>query len=195
MEIGPDILAVAAQTVLWRIHATAGEHVLPWNVMRTFGPTTARFDPHPPPPGDRSGELVLYLAVDVQTCLAEVFQRTRVVNRRLRSPYLTSLNCTRVVRLLDLSGTWPTQAGASQALHSGRTDVARGWARAIRAAFPDLDGLWHPSSMNANRPCVTLFAPANDALPADPRLSLPLAHPGLASALAGAAARVGYRLL
>lgn len=163
--------------------------------MRTYGPTTARFDPHPPPPGESSGERVLYLALDVHTCLAEVFQRTRVVNRRRRSPYLTGFTGTRPLRLLDLAGTWPTRAGTSQALNSGRTDISRAWARAIRAAFPDLDGLWHPSSMNANQPCLALFAPAVDALPDDPRLSLPLSHPRLAVALADAAARIGYRLL
>lgn len=163
--------------------------------MRAYGPTTARFDPHPLPPGDRSGELVLYLASNVQTCLAGVFQRTRVINRRWRSPYLTGLNCTRAIRLLDLSGAWPTKASASQALNSGRTDVARAWARAIRAAYPELDGVWYPSSMNGNRPCVALFAPGRDALPVDPRLSLPMAHPGLAAPLADAAARIGYRLL
>lgn len=194
-ELGPDMVALAPHTVLWRIAPTAGEHVLAWNVMRGYGPTTARFDPHPPPPGEGSGERVLYLALAVQTCVAEVFQDTRVVNRRRRAPYLTGFRPRRTLGLLDLAGTWPTRAGASQALNSGPTELSRAWARAIRAAFPALDGLWYPSSMNGNEPSVALFAPAADALPDEPLISVPLAHPGLAEALAAAAQAVGYLLL
>jgi hypothetical protein len=194
--VGPDLVAVARHTVLWRMHHTSGPHVLAWNAMRAYGPVaTARFDPHPPPPGAGSGERVLYVGLDVQTCLAEVFQRTRVVNRRRGAPYVTGFSLTRTARLLDLSGSWPTRAGASQALNSGRTDVSRMWARAIRTAFPKIDGVWYPSSMNGNQPCVALFGPAADALPAAPKLSLPLSHPGLTTALARAATAVGYAFL
>ena len=195
VTLGADVVALAPHTVLWRVHRTAGPHALGWNEMRAFGPTDARFDPHPPPPDDRSGELVLYLALDVVTCLAEVFQTTRVLARRRGEPYLTGLRLTRSVHLLDLAGRWPTRAGASQLLNSGRRDRAREWARSIRAAYPDVDGLWHPSSMYAGRPCVTLWAPAQDALPAEPLLSEPLAHPGMTGALAAAASEIGYRLL
>ncbi|MDX6255150.1 MAG: hypothetical protein QOJ11_1484 [Frankiales bacterium] len=198
-EIGTrddDVLAVASHTVLWRIHATAGEHVVPWNELRHFGPLPgSRFDPHEPPPHEqRAG--VVYLAVDIATCVAEVYQATRTVNRQDRSPYLTGLRLTRTVRLLDLHGTWPTRAGASQALNStGRRDVTCGWARSIHQAFPVLDGLWHPSSMNAGLPCVTLFETAQDALPDEAEVSLPLSHPSLADALAKVADNLGYTLL
>ena len=60
-------------TVLWRIHATAGEHVMPWNRLRHFGPLDGRFDPHAPPPHEQVAG-VLYLALDVPTCVAEVYQ-------------------------------------------------------------------------------------------------------------------------
>ncbi len=198
-EIGThdeDVVAVVPHTVLWRVHATAGGHVLPWNRLRHFGPLPGcRFDPHEPPPHEQAAG-VLYLALDVPTCLAEVFQDTRIVNRHDRAPYLTGFRLTRTVRLLDLGGTWPTRAGASQAINStGRRAVTRGWARSIRGAFPGLDGLWHPSSMNAGLPCVTLFETAADALPASAVVSLPLAHPALAGALAAAADSLGYGLL
>jgi hypothetical protein len=191
-----DVLAVASHTVLWRIHSTTGEHVTPWNRMRHFGPLPGcRFDPHEPPPHEQPAG-VLYLAIDIATCVAEVFQLARAVNRHERSPYLTGLRLTRTVRLLDLSGTWPTRAGASQALNSsGRRDVTRGWARSIHQAFPTIDGLWHPSSMNGLQPCVTLFESAQDALPDDAEVSLPLSHPALADALAKVADEVGYQLL
>jgi RES domain len=191
-----DVLAVASHTVLWRIHATTGEHVVPWNRLRHFGPLPGcRFEPHDPPPHEQAAG-VLYLAIDVATCVAEVYQGTRTVNRVDRSPYLTGLRLTRTVALLDLAGTWPTRAGASQSINStGRRDVTSGWARSIHQAFPDLDGLWHPSSMNAGQPCVTLFEPAGNALPAEAEVSLPLAHPALADPLAVVANALGYRLL
>jgi hypothetical protein len=191
-----DIVAVITHTELWRVHATAGQHVLPWNQLRHFGPLPGcRFDPHDPPPHEQLAG-VLYLALDVATCVAEVFQDTRVVNRHDRAPFLSAFRLTRTVTLLDLAGTWPTRAGASQAINStGRRDVTRGWARAVHRAFPQLDGLWHPSSMNAGEPCVTLFETAADALPGQPDLSLPLAHPALADALAVTAEGLGYALL
>lgn len=191
-----DVVAVVPYTVLWRIHATASAHVVPWNQLRHFGPLPgARFDPHQPPPHDQQAG-VLYLALDISTCLAEVFQDTRDVNRHDRVPYLTGLRLTRTVALLDLAGTWPTRAGASQAINStGRRAVTRGWARSIHQAFPTLDGLWHPSSMNAGLPCVTLFETAADALPREAEVSVPLGHPALAGAVARAAATLGYGLL
>ncbi|BEP14382.1 RES family NAD+ phosphorylase [Acidothermaceae bacterium B102] len=190
-----DVLAVASHTVLWRIHATAGDHVVPWNQLRHFGPLDGRFDPHEPPPHEQPAG-VLYLAIEVATCVAEVYQSTRVVNRQDRSPYLTGLRLGRTVRLLDLAGDWPTRAGASQAINStGRRDVTRGWTRSIHQAFPALDGLWHPSSMHAGRPCVTLFETAQDALPDEAEVSIPLSHPALADALAKVADNLGYLLL
>jgi hypothetical protein len=190
-----DVVAVVPHTVLWRIHATTGEHVVPWNKLRHYGPLDGRFDPHDPPPHEQAAG-VLYLALDVPTCVAEVYQGTRVVNRHDRSPYLTGLRLTRTVHLLDLEGVWPTRAGASQAINStGRHDVTQGWARSIHHAFPVLDGLWHPSSMNAGLRCVTLFETAADALPADAEVSVPLSHPALADALAAMADGLGYALL
>jgi hypothetical protein len=118
------------------------------------------------------------------------------VNRQDRAPYLTGLRLTRTVQLLDLAGTWPTRAGASQAINStGRRQVTQAWARSMHQAFPALDGLWHPSSMNAGQPCVTLFENAQDALPGDAEVSLPLAHPALADALAKVADELGYTML
>lgn len=137
----------------------------------------------------------MYAALSVVTCLAEVFQAARVVNRRDDSPYLTGFRSARALRLLDLSGLWPTRAGASQAINSGRRDAAQSWARCVRTAFPDLDGVWYPSSMNAGEPCVALFDTASDALPAKPVLSVPLAHPALAEPIAVAVESLGYRLL
>lgn len=190
-----DVVAVAPHSVVFRIHRTVGVHVLGWNGLRHYGPlASARFDPHEPPPREQQ-RAVLYAGLDVVTCLAEVFQSTRQINRHEGAPYLTGFRPLRTLRLLDLTGRWPTRAGCSQAINTGRRDASRSWARSIRGAFPDLDGLWYRSSMNAGKPCVALFDTVTDAMPERPIVSVPLAHPGLAEPVAAAADALGYRLL
>jgi hypothetical protein len=77
-------------TVLWRVHRTSGDHVVPWNQLRYWGPSpTMRFDPHEPPPRTQDRG-VTYTALTVPTALAEVFQQRRVINTRRRTPYLTA---------------------------------------------------------------------------------------------------------
>lgn len=195
-------MAVATFTALARIYRAGGAHPLRWNQFREHGPVaTARFDTHPPGAGAgprRRGaarEAVLYAATDLRTCVAEVFQAARVVDRRTGRPYLSVWRPARTLRLLDLAGTWPTRAGASQAISSGPRDRAREWARAIRAALPDLDGLWYRSSMDSGQPAVCLWPPARDAMPEAPLFNQPLDAPALALPLARMARRLGYRLL
>jgi hypothetical protein len=192
-----DVVAVHTATMLWRVHLTHGRHVVPWNQLRAYGPVpSARFDPQPSPPGVHPVERVGYLACErADTAVAEAFQAHRVLDRQSGRPYLVGLRLAREVRLLDLGGTWPTRAGASQAISSGSRLRARVWARAIRAAHPDLDGVWYPSSTNAGLPCLALWTPAADAMPAHPVVSKPLSDPALAAPLAEAAARLGYRFL
>ena len=195
LEFQPEHLrVVTVETVLWRVHRTSGEHIVPWNQLRHWGPApTMRFDPHDPPARvqDRG---VSYAALSVPTALAEVFQRTRMINTRRGSPYLTAWSPARGLTLLDLTGTWPIQAGASYAINSGRRDHCRAWARAIHTVRPDLDGLWHHSSMTGGD-AVTLFTHAADSFPDRPRLSLPLDHPGLRSHLLAAASQIAYRVV
>lgn len=167
---------VTTDAVVWRVHRTSGEHVVPWHQLRYWGAaSTMRFDPHEPPPHvqDRG---VSYAALDVPTALAEVFQRSRVINTRRGTPYLTAWSPLRPLTMLDLTCTWPIRAGASHAVNTGRRDHCRAWARAIHAARPDLDGLWHRSSVTG-REAVTLFAHAGDSFPERPLMSLPLDRP------------------
>lgn len=138
---------------------------------------------------------MLYAATELRTCVAEVFQTARVVDRRTGAPHVAIWRPARTLRLLDLAGTWPTRAGASQAISSGSRARARAWARAIRAALPDIDGLWYRSSMDSGRPALCLWAPAVDAMPQRPLSNLPLDAPALALPLARMARRLGYRLL
>jgi hypothetical protein len=98
----------------------------------------------------------------------------------------------RSVRLLDLTGGWPTRAGASQAIASGPRGRAQAWARAIYEAYPAVEGLWYPSSMHGGPTALVLFERAEDALPAAPEVAIPLSHPGLLPDLVRAADVLGY---
>ena len=107
-------------------------------------------------------------------------------------PWLVCLELTCRVSLLDLTGPWPTRAGASMALSSGPRARARRWSQAIHAAYPDVEGLYYPSSMNANRPAAMLYERARDAMPDRPSFHRALADPALTPALARAARRFRY---
>lgn len=183
-----------SESVLWRVHRTSGDHVVPWNQLRHWGPSpTMRFDPHEPPPRMQVRG-VSSTALTVPTALAEVFQQRRVINTRRGAPYLTAWAPACALTLLDLTGIWPIQAGASHVINTGRRDHCRAWARTIHTAWPALDGLWHHSSMTGGE-AVTLFTHAGDSFPARPMLSLPLDHPGLRAHLLDAATALGYRVV
>ncbi|HEY3631734.1 MAG TPA: RES family NAD+ phosphorylase [Jatrophihabitantaceae bacterium] len=188
-----DLSALAEHSVLWRLHRCAGENVVPWNELRFWGPSHARFDPQEPPPGP-SERGVSYAALDVATCLAEVFQDRRVVDTSRGAPYLTAWRPTRALHLLDLTGTWPIRNGASHLLNSGPHDLCRGWARAIYTRWPDLDGLWHISAMTG-QPEVTLYTAARDTFPARPLFSRPLDDPGTRGWIAAAAEQINYEVI
>lgn len=169
-----DVLTV--QDVLWRIHRTQGPHVVAWNALRTFGPVaTGRYDPHPLPPG-ASGEGVTYAAGDIATALAEVFQVTRVIDTASSAPQLTAWTPVRPLRLLNLTATWAVRNQASAQLNAAPRRTCQNWARAIRAAWPDLDGLRAVSTMTGS-PTTVLWTPAATSFPALPGFSRPLSHP------------------
>jgi hypothetical protein len=192
--IAPEICALPAGTVLWRIYFRTGARLSRWNGFRTFGPTNARFDHHPPPARRHRTRAILYASESGPTSVAEVFQETRVIDRFARSPALAAFQLVRDLQLLDLTDAWPTRAGASMAIHSGSRARARAWSRAIYAAYPHVEGLRYASSVNAGQPAFALYERARSALPAAAALNLSLAAPGLVAPLAAAAARFGYGL-
>ena len=194
-RIAPAIHVLRSGTLLWRIHFRSGAHPSRWNGFRSFGPTNARFDHHPPPAKRHRTRAILYASESGPTSLAEVFQDARVIDRRANSPALAAFRLTRDVPLLDLTGTWPTRAGASMAIHSGSRAKARAWSRAIYSAYPRIEGLLYASSMNANQPAFALYERARSALPAAPALDLPLTAPGILAPLAAAAIEFGYALM
>lgn len=185
---------LAGDTVLWRVHRSAGGNVVAWDQLRYWGPAAVmRFDAHEPPARvqDRG---VSYTVLAIPTALAEVFQQRRVINTRRDMPYLTGWAPSRTLRLLDLTGGWPIFAGASHVLNTGRRDLCRAWARAIHSAWPELDGLRHRSAMTGGD-AVVLFTAAADSFPSRPLLSLPLNHPGLRTHVLDSAEQISYRVV
>lgn len=187
-----DLVEFAAP--LWRIHRTVGPHVASWNAPRFFGPIAGmRFDPHPNgAPTDHAPVGVHYNASDVDTAVAEVFQRTRVIDPVTGAPYLTGWQPTRPLRLLNLTGTWLIRNRASAALAAGPRATCRAWARAVHEQLPHVEGLFVPSTMTGAEN-VVLWAPALNAAPAAPQFHRPLASPAAWAVLVEAAARIGYR--
>lgn len=198
---GEDVRVVPETTRISRIFTARSTHSQFWNAFRSFGPLPhARFDPHEPGqdggPSQNTHTGVLYFGLSVRTSIAEVFQTTSTVDRVTKGPHLVVLRPRRPLRLLDLSGLWPTRAGASQGISSGPKSTTHQWARAIRAAYPDLDGLWYRSSMDSGEPAMCLWSPqAADALPAQPDFLAPLNHPGLDVPLGRVCEQLGYVLL
>ncbi|RZS43288.1 RES domain-containing protein [Herbihabitans rhizosphaerae] len=202
LRVDEDIVAVHSATRLVRIFAAGGAHRQRWNTFRYTGPLPhGRFDPQEPKPDGSPSTTpehgVVYFGLSVRTSVAEVFQATSVLDRATRRPHLVIVRPRRTLRLLDLSGLWPTRAGASQLISSSGTKaVTQAWARAIRAAHPELDGVWYRSSMDSGSPALALWnPPAADALPANPDVLVPLSYPGLDLPLARVCEELNYTLL
>jgi hypothetical protein len=194
-EIGADERAVPEGAALFRIYLAGGNHPGVWNAFRHYGPVpSGRFDHHVglPHVQDRG---IIYVAWHPRTCLAEVFQAKRRIDMHSRSPLLVGFETVRTLNLLDLTGLWPTRAGASTAINSGPRFRVQAWARRIYEAYPSLDGIYYGSSMDANSGCAALFERARDAVPALPRLHRTLADPLLRSLLQRAALQLNYDLL
>lgn len=191
-RLSPAIHRLAAGTTLWRIYRQAGAHPTSWDRLRHWGPVrTARFDHHEEPARDQARG-ILYGALRVYTCFAEFFQETRVIERTRDAAWLVAFQLVREVALLDLTGAWPTRAGASMAINSGRRDRARAWSRRIYEDYPALQGLWYASSMDSNKPAVALYERAQDALPPRPVFHRALGDPVLDHVVAGAALSFNY---
>lgn len=193
-RLGAEPHVLTAGTVLWRLYCRGGDHPTFWNTFRSFGPTRGRFDHHRPPPRLQSRAIV-YAAGHGPTCLAEVFQDTRVIDREESDPWLVSFALRSDLLLLDLTGTWPTRAGASMAMASGPRPRAQRWSREIYEAFPSLQGIAYSSSMYGNLPTVALYERAAFALPRTPRFHRPLTDPAILPVLMHVARDLGYGLV
>lgn len=201
----------AAGTLHARIFRAGGAHAVEWFEFREFGPLDARFDPHPEPTGEHPGCGVMYTVLEgaragenddavlttaLAACLLEVFQQHRIIRRRAGSPTLAVFETVRPLRLLDLSDSdWVAVAGGNAAIASGDRERAREWARAIRAAYPEVDGVLASSSVVPAARIAALWAPAADALPRHPLALLALDREELTGVIDTIAERYGYLLL
>ena len=198
-EIAPAVKTLRQGTTLARIYFSGGKYPTAWSQTRHFGPTNARFDHHRL---DAKGQpwvqplSVLYCATDATTCLAEVFQHTRRIDRIRDAPWLVVFKLQRSLRLLDLTGAYPTRVGASMAINNTSRVRAREWARRFYPAYPDLHGIFYASSMHANLGAVVLNdrAQALDTLGAHPEFNRALADDALLDMLKHAAQSLGYGL-
>lgn len=190
----PALRTLPSGSRIFRVYFQGGRHPSFWDSFRSFGPTDGRFDHHLPPPRPQARR-IFYAAFQGPTCLAEVFQQTRVVDRVSHDPWMVALVLAAPVELLDLTGPWPTRAGASMALNTGPRPRARRWSQVIYDAYPQVAGLYYPSSMYGNRPAVAFYERALGALPAQPSFHRSLADPALLVPLKRAAQELGYGLV
>jgi RES domain-containing protein len=195
----PTFPEIPVGTQLWRLYFRGGQHPTRWSEFRHVGPLDGRFDHHLP---DEKGDptlqerSVLYAARHPWTCLAEVYQATRVINRDHKQPWLVAFEIAKPVQLLDLTSRFPTQSGASLGLMTGPRSVSRRWARGYYEVYSRAHGLIYPSSMHANQPALVLNdrAEAAGALPVVPAFHRALADPALLTVLRNAARALGYLL-
>lgn len=195
-QLEPHLIRIPAGTLAVRIYHRGGAHPSLWNAFRCFGPTGARFDHHELAeaggPCEQSRGIV-YLARDVPTALAEVFQRTRAVDRTHERPWLVALTFACELSLLDLTDTFCVRAGASMKLVSGPTVHARNWSRGFYDCYPGIHGLYYPSSLT-NRPVIALYERAAELgpFPRAPRFHRALSDALLIEPLRNACREIGY---
>lgn len=193
-RVAPAWRELPAGTLLVRIYSRGGTHPTDWHAFRFYGPVDGRFDHHEPPPSLQARG-ILYGATLAVTCIAERFQAARTIDPFTGEPWLVAFRLRRLVRLLDLTGVWPTRAGASMAINSGQRPRARRWSRMIYAAYPEAEGVWYASSMYRNAPAVALYERARPALPPSPEANRALADPVLQINLENAALELNYALI
>jgi hypothetical protein len=196
--IRSDLRRLPAGTRVWRVYFRGGPHPGRWNLLRAFGPTTARFDHHLPNAAGEAWEqtrAIQYVALDGITPLAEVFQDSRVIDRTARSPWLVAYELADDLDLLDLTGTYPTRAGASMLISCGSRPRARAWSRAFYKAYPRVQGLYYGSCLHRNRPSVALYERAAGVIPPHPSFHRALSDKALWLMLRNVAVKLNYFLL
>ncbi len=139
---------------------------------------------------------VYYAARNAKTCLAEVFQAARRIDRVFQAPWLVVFETRGELKLLDLTGDFATRMGASMAIHSGSRGRARGWARDLYEAYPEIQGILYAASMHGGAPALALNERAlkRPFFPAHPLFHRALADDAMLDTLKHAARDLGYAL-
>jgi hypothetical protein len=198
-KLVPQIHILRAGSVLSRIYYARSPYPQAWNQIRYVGPLNSRWDHHVPvgAGNHRVQERgIYYAAADANTCLAEVFQAARRIDRVFQAPWLVEFETLSPLTLLDLTGDFATRMSASMAIHSGSRSRARGWARDLYEAYSDIQGVLYAASMHGGRPAIAfnervLRAPL---FPAHPLFHRALADDVLLDPLKHAARALGYAL-
>lgn len=197
-----EVLEMRTGDMVVRVHPLGGAYPLPWDGFRSFGPTSSRFDHHPPPPKVHSRRRIAYGSIGddaFTTVIAEYFQDASggvaPIDRHRGTPAVSAFRLAGPIRLLDLRSGWLTRAGGNQAIASGPRWRAREWAQVIHRVHGDIDGLVWASSVWAPGECVALWERAQRAMPAEPELHRLLRDPALDLPLAHAARTLGAVVL
>ena len=83
------------------------------------------------------------------------------------------------------------------ALMTGSRTTARRWAQAFYSAYPDLQGIYYPSSMYGNKPAIALNERAIKAgiLPGQPSFHRALSDNIMLTVIRNTAREIGYRIV
>ncbi|HET8799009.1 MAG TPA: RES family NAD+ phosphorylase [Thermoanaerobaculia bacterium] len=193
-KVAPDPFILDVGSLLWRIFPAEGSHPVAWNELRSFGPSSSRFDHHPPDPPAREhpGFGLLYAADTSPAVFAEYFQATRVINRSLNRPWIVQFALTTPLKLLDVTGGWLLKVGGNAAIASGARVQSRKWSRVFHEAYPDFHGICYRSSLNPAWLAFALYERARPALPSTPVLHAPLTDSRIVPLIEAAAEATGY---
>ena len=182
--------------VYYRIYYRAGPYPTLWNRFRQFGPVS-RFDHHWLDEAGRpflQQRGILYAATDIPTAVAEFFQHNRWrINRARRRPWLVAFELNSEMVLLNLTDTFCVRVGASMKLVSGPFRYAQNWSRGFYDAYPQIHGLYYPSSLT-NHPTVALYERA-DIASAETRFHRSLDDSLMLKPLILIAEEIGYGLM
>ena len=204
-----DDLTVPAGSRVVRIHAHAGRYWQPWwEFRRAAIPNPGRFDAFDAPDVDGvsyfaiagSDEERARVAVGetsaVATCLAEVVQEKRVLDR-LDERSLLIACLTRPLTLLDVSSDWVTGARAGTHVATAPKQRTSQWEASIAHRWPDLHGITWISAVRPPGRALVLWSPrASDELAAaEPQLHRALDDPYISPVLAWAADATGATLV
>jgi hypothetical protein len=195
----PAIHALHAGSTLARVYYARSPYPQSWNQFRHFGPLNSRWDHHVPELAGNSRAQergIFYAAAHAKTCLAEVFQATRRIDRVFQAPRLVVFETQATLKLLDLTGDFATRMGASMAIHSGSRGRARGWARDLYDAYPQIQGILYAASMAGGAPAMAFNERALQVplFPAHPKFHRALEDDALLDPLKHAAHELGYAL-
>ncbi len=115
---------------------------------------------------------VLYLGDSPKCCFVETYGRSdrddhRIVTRQeLTTRNLATVEFSRPLRVVDLTGSGLARIGVDNRLGTGDYRIARRWSQALWAHPDEPDGILYRSRHDPSRTCLAIFDRATDALAA-----------------------------